>query len=97
MALFVGSRATPNALDYAYLRMIDPAHGPNGGAPTSSRICQDVSKVVSALIVVRDVREIAVQGLGNRNGHREAATAGKGGHGGKRVKKAGAKCGVGSP
>ncbi len=79
------------------MRMIDPAHGPNGGAPTSTRICQDVSKVVSALIVLRDVRGIAVQGLGNRNGHREAATAGKGGHGGKRVKKAGAKCGVGSP
>lgn len=80
------SRHTPKHQTSAYLRLLDPALGPHEGSPKSVRICQDEHKFIPALVAIRDVGGICVQGLGNRNGHRKAAQAGVAQHGGKRVK-----------
>jgi len=66
--------------------LLDPALGPHEGSPKSVLICQDEHKFIPALVAIRDVGGICVQGLGNRNGHRKAAQAGVAQHGGKRVK-----------
>ncbi|ETV77439.1 hypothetical protein H257_08856 [Aphanomyces astaci] len=39
--------STPNRLDSAYLRIMDPTLGPHQGCPTSERIIQDVTKCFS--------------------------------------------------
>ena len=79
------SRYTPKLQTSAYLRVLDPAHGPHGGSPSSSRICQDVSKFLVACCAIRDARGICVPGLGSRQGHRAAAAAPQP-RGGKRTK-----------
>ena len=38
------SRATPKLQGSAYRRVLDPAHGRDGGAPSSKRIIQDIDK-----------------------------------------------------
>ena len=81
-------RFTPKSQGSAYLRILDPVHGPTGGAPVSYRIIQDVDKFPVALEAVRDVRGICVPGLGTRAGHLAAAGAGIAKREGKRVKKA---------
>ena len=85
------TRYTPKTQGSAYLRILDPAHGPTGGAPISSRICQDVKKFLVALQAIRDSLEVCVPGLGTRAGHRAAAAAGIMQRGGKREKKAAAE------
>jgi len=42
------TRYTPKTQGSAYLCILDPAHGPTGGAPISSRFCQDVKKFLSS-------------------------------------------------
>ena len=81
------TRNTPRPQGSAYLRILDPVHGPTGGA-ASYRIIQDVDKLPVALEAVRDVRGICVPGLGTRAGHLAAAGAGIAKREGRRVKKA---------
>ena len=81
------SRATPKLQSSAYLRVLDPVHGPNGGAPTSKRIIQDIDKFLPLCEEIRLANGTVVEGLGSRNGHRAAANAGVAKRGGKRVKR----------
>ena len=84
---YYDKRFTPKSQGSAYLRILDPVHGPTGGTPVSYRITQDVDKFPVALEAVRDVRGICVPGLGTR-ADLAAAGAGIAKREGKRVKKA---------
>ena len=79
------TRFTPKTQGPSYLRILDPAHGTSGGAPISSRICQDVNKFLVALCAIRDALGICVPGLSTRAGHRSTAGAGIAQRRGKRV------------
>ena len=50
---------------------MDPAHGPDGGAPLGWRTIEDVKKCYGdSLEVIAAAHGWAVEGLGNRDGHR---------------------------
>ena len=61
------SLATPNDVTKTFLRIWDPA---NGVAPVSSRIVEDVKRVLTSLVKIVDAKGCIVPGLVNRNGHR---------------------------
>jgi hypothetical protein len=81
------TRYTPATQLSAYLRVLDPANGLHGGAPVSTRICQDVCKFLTSLDAIRLARGVCVAGLGTHAGHRAAAARGIKPRGGKRQKK----------
>jgi hypothetical protein len=74
------TRNTPHQQTRAYLRLLDPRLGPEGGVPSSRRICEDISRFTSALEAVVGNRGTVVHGMCPRNGHRNR---GGGDHGGK--------------
>ena len=80
------SHATPKQQTSAYLRLLEPSHGPEAGTPLGSRICQDIGKFIPALEAIRDARGVTVPGLGTRNGHRTAANQEGDQRGGRMVK-----------
>ena len=43
------SHATPKQQTSAFLRLLEPGHGPEAGTPLFSRICQDIGKFIPAL------------------------------------------------
>ncbi|KAF0703228.1 hypothetical protein AaE_015483, partial [Aphanomyces astaci] len=80
--------STPNRLDSAYVRIMDPTLGPHQGCPTSERIIQDVTKCFSNhLLAVINASGTVVQGLGSRSGLRN--TVRNGGWGGTSTKSLG--------
>ena len=63
--------STPNRLDSAYMRLVDPANGTEYGSPTSGRIIQDITRCLTKhLLAVIDAKGAVVPGLGSRTGHR---------------------------
>ena len=81
-------RSTPKRQTYAYLRLYDPAHGPNAGSPLGCRIVQDMERCFGVhMLQIRGAPHFGsvVHGIGSRNGHRRVGGAGRGG---KRQKKA---------
>jgi hypothetical protein len=64
------SRSTPRLQNSTYARLYDPSHGPHAGGIVSSRIIQDILKVLPACAVIAKARGICCPGLGSRNGHR---------------------------
>ncbi|RHY93726.1 hypothetical protein DYB35_010310 [Aphanomyces astaci] len=59
--------STPKRLESAYLRLIDPRHGPHKGCPTSNRIIQDVTKCLTThILAVIAAGGAIVPGLGSR-------------------------------
>ena len=64
------SCATPGDQDWAYARCHDPKHSPGGSMP-SHHIVADVAKCYGEnLTIICMAQGWAVQGVGNRNGHR---------------------------
>lgn len=78
------SRSTSTLQDSTYGRLYDPSHGPHAGGMVSSRIIQDILKVLPACAVIAKARGICCPGLGSRNGHRKVV--GKAKRGGVRVR-----------
>jgi len=56
------TRYTPKTQGSSNLRILDPVHGPSGGAPISSRICRDVKKFLVALCAIQDA--LSIRGFG---------------------------------
>ncbi|PVU95563.1 hypothetical protein BB559_002690 [Furculomyces boomerangus] len=56
--------------DNGYLRIIDPIHGPPGGAPTSKRIIENINKCIGKhLLDIIAAQGAIVPGLGSHHGH----------------------------
>ena len=65
------SCATPKLQGAAYRRVMDPAHGPKGGAPLGKRMGCGFGKCYGENLTITCIAEgWAVHGCGNRNGHR---------------------------
>ncbi|PWA02864.1 hypothetical protein BB558_000978 [Smittium angustum] len=65
------SKSTSGRQDNGYLRIIDPIHGPPGGAPTSKRIIENINKCIGKhLLDIIAAQGAIVPGLGSHHDHR---------------------------
>ena len=81
------SKRTPKLMSSAYHRIWDTSLGIHQGCPTSSRICEDINRVVDhAYLDVVNNRGRALHGNHTCVSRRRSESGSKGGHGGKRVK-----------
>ena len=77
--------STPKNMMKAYERLLQP--GEDGVVPTSKRICQDVTRVISAFKMVKASKGCMIEESGLRKGRRYETIDRVSKRGGKRVKK----------